>query len=109
MLSAAAPSGLAVACGLLANFFVVVSLYCYTAWPSARAARESRHISTPTSRRPNGPRSSRSTQCSRAVAGVVGQTGLGLGRAHALHRHGVGVERADTPPGIFRSIGGPTP
>jgi len=87
-----------VACGLLTNFFVVVSLYLLYGVAVGLALPVKQPTSTPTSPRPNGPRSSRWTPCSRAAAACSGRR-LGLGRAHALYRHGVGVERADTPPG----------
>jgi len=78
----------AVACGLLANFFVGVSLLpvirlCRRV--GLRAARlEQACLKRP---HPVGPRATVlcSTQCSRAVAGGRAD-GLGLGRAHALHR-----------------------
>jgi len=95
MVSVAVQAVLAVACGLLTNFFVVVALYLLygvaigLAMPVKQAYLNA-HI----------PSAQRATIISldsmfASSGGVLGPDRVGLGRAHALDRHGVGVERGD--------------
>ena len=99
MLSAGAQAVLAVACGLLTNFFLVVTLYLLygVAIGLAMPVKQSylnAHI----------PSAQRATILSldsmfASGGGVLGQTVWGWGGADALDRNGVGVERADTTTG----------
>src|SRR5207249_589094 len=88
MLSTGAQAVLAVACGLLTNFFAVVSLYLLYGVAVGLAMPVKQAYLTPTSRRPRGRRSSRSTRCSRAAAGCSGRRrGAGSrGRARSVRR-----------------------
>ncbi len=102
MLSAAAQAMLAVACGLLTNFYLVVRRH------RARDARQAvvsqrAHSVGPASDDPLARLDVRERR-RRARA-----DGVGLDGADALDRHGVGVERADTTAGHPTLLAGPTP